>query len=196
MFSSLDSFWLQSSRRKASAQRWTYAVTIATRLWRPSRLSPPPMLDPPWRTSPPPSPNSDLDSHTHTHMHTLLPTLSACSVFVCRGYRTRTREQLTLKRQIKFFRARCWLLSEEAVFCSVVDDSVHQKLSGCIHKWSSLKKELKTHYLGIMSCVVLALVRTFPLVCGENIMQSCILKPGSLLLPCLSAKAHTRQNVI
>uniref|UniRef100_G3PH03 Prenyl (decaprenyl) diphosphate synthase, subunit 2 n=1 Tax=Gasterosteus aculeatus aculeatus TaxID=481459 RepID=G3PH03_GASAC len=48
----------------------TYAVTMATGLWRPSRFSPPPKLDPPWRTSPPPSPDFELDTHTHTHTHT------------------------------------------------------------------------------------------------------------------------------
>lgn len=135
-------------------------------------------------------------AHTHTHALTLL-LLNACSVFVCRGYRTTTREQLTLQRQMKFFRARCWLMpGGETVFCSVVDDSVHQKCNGYIHKWSSLKTELKTHYFSIMSWVVLALIRTLPLLCGGNITPSCILKPGSLLLPFLSAKAHTRQNVI
>lgn len=64
VLSSLCSFWQQLSQRKVWAHLWTCAVTIATRLWRPSRLSPPPRHDPPWRTLPPPSPNFDLDSRT------------------------------------------------------------------------------------------------------------------------------------
>lgn len=61
MFSSPHSFWQQLNQRKAWAQRWICAVSIATRLWRPSRLSLPPRLDPPWRTSPLPSRNFDPD---------------------------------------------------------------------------------------------------------------------------------------
>lgn len=64
VLSSLCSFWQQLSQRKVWAHLWTCAVTIATRLWRPSRLSPPPRRGPPWRTLPPPSPNFDLDSRT------------------------------------------------------------------------------------------------------------------------------------
>lgn len=74
-FMSIGSFWQRLNRGKASTQRWTCAVTIATRLWRPFRLSPPPRLDPPWRTSPPPSTNSDLGARkTRTCAHAQTPT--------------------------------------------------------------------------------------------------------------------------
>lgn len=44
----------------------------------------------------------------------------------------------------------------EKVLCS--DDSVHQKCKCYIHKWSSLKKEINTHYFSLMSCILLALL--------------------------------------
>ncbi len=133
---------------------------MATRLWRPSRLSPPPRLDPPWRTSPPPSPNFDLDTHINTHTHScfLTPEVSLSAEATGRepvdGWHLRDK----------------WTSFEpgagsclEKLLCSAVDDGVHQKCNGCIHKWSSLKKALKTHYFSIMSCLVLALRHTLPL---------------------------------
>lgn len=172
---------------------------MATRLWRPSRLSPPQRLDPPWRTSPPPSPNFDLDTHkqSHTHKqikrHTLLP-LNAWSVFVCRDNRTGTSGQFGDKwTSIESDAGSCL----EELLGSVVDDGVHQKCNVCIHKWSSLKKRIKNALLQhhVMPCVGSS-TYPFPLLWGENITSSCSLEPGTSLLPCLSAKAHTRQNVI
>ena len=135
-------------------------------------------------------------THTHTHTHTYSHSLWMLEVSLS--------AQATGWEPVNIWHFRDkWTSYEpgagscqEKLLCSVVDDSVHQKCSACIHKWSSLKTELKTHYFSIMSCVVLALICNPPILCGGNITPSCILKPGTLLLPCLSAKAHTRQNVI
>lgn len=69
-----------------------------------------------------------------------------------------------------------------------------QMLRNCSALWSSLNKKsfLKTpHYFSIMSCVL------FSLMPGENNHTGLLqFQTWHLLLLCLSAKAHPRQNVI
>lgn len=130
MFSSLRSFWQQLSRRKAWAQRWTCAVTMATRLWRPSRLSPPPRLDPPWRTSPPPSPNFDLDTRAVTH------SCAAWSVFVCRALQDQNHQTVDTEDTNELLVIQ--MLAHVWRKCSALTRRVHQKCN--IYKWSSLNK--------------------------------------------------------
>ena len=67
--------------------------------------------------------------------------------------------------------------------CSAVDEFA----SGCIHKWSPLKKELPQH---CVMCVLFASIRTLPVLWGANITPSCILKPVTSLLLYLSAKGR------